>query len=96
MNFAFIGYDKPNGLEHRLAVRPAHMAHLDTLGDTLVLAGPFLDANGDMNGSFMVIEAENQAEAEATFGRDPFVREGVFERYEVRPFRIGINNTTPR
>ena len=93
MLFAIVGYDKPNGLAHRMEVRPDHLAHLDTLGDRLKLAGPFLDANGDMNGSFMVIEAESQAEAEAIFARDPFVSRGVFGSIEIRRWHIGINRT---
>ena len=93
MLFAIVAYDKPNGLAHRMEVRPDHLAHLDSLGDTLVLAGPFLDAKGDMNGSFMVIEAESQAEAEAVFAKDPFVSRGVFGSIEIRPWKIGINRT---
>lgn len=93
MLFAIVAYDKPNGLAHRMEVRPDHLAHLDTLGDKLVLAGPFLDAKGDMNGSFMVIEAESQAEAEAVFAKDPFVARGVFGSIEIRPWKIGINRT---
>ena len=50
MLYALIGYDKPNGLAQRMEHRPDHLAHLDSLGDKLVLAGPFLDAKGDMNG----------------------------------------------
>lgn len=93
MLYALIGYDKPNGLARRMEHRPDHLAHLDSLGDKLVLAGPFLDANGDMNGSFMVIEAETQAEAEALYARDPFVSRGVFGSIEIRPYKIGVNRT---
>ena len=93
MHFAIVAYDKPNGLQHRMDVRPDHLAHLDTLGDKLVLAGPFLDDKGDMVGSFMVIEADSLAEAEATFGRDPFVKSGVFDSITIKPWRLGINNT---
>lgn len=93
MLYALIGYDKPNGLAQRMEHRPDHLAHLDSLGDKLVLAGPFLDANGDMNGSFMVIEADSQAEAEALYARDPFVARGVFGSIEIRPYKIGINRT---
>jgi hypothetical protein len=93
MHYALVGYDKPNGLADRMAARPDHLKHLDSLGSRLVLAGPFLDANGEMNGSFMIIDAESQAEAEATFAKDPFVIRGVFGSIEIRPFRIGINNS---
>ena len=93
MLYALIGYDKPNGLAHRMEHRPDHLAHLDSLGDKLVLAGPFLDDKGDMNGSFMVIEADSQAEAEALYAKDPFVARGVFASIEIRPYKIGINRT---
>ena len=93
MLYAIVAYDKPNGLAHRMAVRPDHLKHLDTLGDKLVLAGPFLDDKGDMVGSFMVIDAESQADAEATFGRDPFVAKGVFDSITIKPWKLGINNT---
>ena len=93
MLYALIGYDKPNGLAQRMEHRPDHLAHLDALGNKVVLAGPFLDGKGDMNGSFVVIEAETQAEAEAMFARDPFVSRGVFGSIEIRPWKIGINRT---
>ncbi|MHB1108909.1 MAG: YciI family protein, partial [Devosia sp.] len=57
MLYAIIAEDKPGGLEHRLAVRPTHLEHLKTLGDQLVFAGPFLDANEKPCGSLMVIDA---------------------------------------
>ena len=93
MHYAIVAYDKTHGLDHRMEVRPDHLKHLDTRGDKLLIAGPFLDDKGDMVGSFMVIEAESQAEAEATFGRDPFVVQGVFDSITIKPWRLGINNT---
>jgi uncharacterized protein len=93
MLYAIIAYDKPNGVDHRAAVRPTHLKHLDSLGDRLVLAGPFVNENGDGVGSFMVIEASSQQEAEAEFGKDPFIQEGVFESWTVRPWKLTINKT---
>lgn len=93
MHYALVAYDKPNGVGHRMAVRPEHLKHLESLGDRLVLAGPFLDDRGDMIGSFMVIDAESQADAEASFARDPFVAQGVFDSITIKPFRLSINNT---
>jgi uncharacterized protein YciI len=90
--YALVAHDKPNGLAHRQAVRPAHLKHLDTLGDRLILAGPFLDENGDMTGSIVVIEAESLDAAKADFARDPFVMEGVFADYSVSRWHLGINN----
>ena len=42
--FAILAEDIPNGVEHRMAVRATHLKYLETLGDKLVFAGPFLDA----------------------------------------------------
>ena len=93
MHYAIVAYDKPNGLAHRMEVRPDHLKHLDSLGDRLLLAGPFLDDKGDMVGSFMVIEAQSQKDAEQTFARDPFVARGVFDSITIKPWNLGINNT---
>ena len=96
MLFAIIAEDKANGVDHRMAVRPAHLEHLKTLGGRLVFAGPFMDSDDKPCGSLVVIEAASQAEAEALAKQDPFVREGVFESYQVRRWTWGINNPTGR
>jgi uncharacterized protein len=96
MLYAIIAEDKPDGLDHRLAVRPTHLEHLKTLGDKLVFAGPFLDDNEKPCGSLMVVDAPSQAEAEALAAKDPFVAQGVFASYEVRRWNWGINNPTGR
>ena len=96
MLFAIIAEDRPGGLEHRLAVRPTHLKHLESLGDKLVFAGPFLDADEKPHGSLVVIAAASQAEAEAMAAADPFVTEGVFDRYQVRRWNWGIKNPTGR
>lgn len=93
MQYALIAYDKPHALQRRLDVRPDHLKHLESLGDRLVLAGPFLDEQGNMVGSIVVIEADSLAEAEASLREDPFVLNGVFDSVTIKPFRIGINNT---
>ena len=40
MLFALICTDKPDGLAIRKANRPEHLAYLESLGETLVFAGP--------------------------------------------------------
>jgi uncharacterized protein YciI len=91
--YALVAYDKPNGLKRRMEARPEHLKHLEDLGDQLSLAGAFLDSEGGMVGSIVVIEAGSQEEAEATFRRDPYVTQDVFDSMTVKPFRIAINKT---
>ncbi|HHY49646.1 MAG TPA: YciI family protein [Alphaproteobacteria bacterium] len=92
MLFAIIAEDQPNAVERRQAVRPTHLAHLESLGDRLVLAGPFLDTQDRPTGSLVVIDAESREEAETIAARDPFVTEGVFARYEVRRWNWSLKN----
>lgn len=88
-----IAYDRPNGLKRRMDARPEHLKHLQDLGDQLSLAGAFLDDEGNMVGSIVLIEASSQEEAEAKFDTDPYVVNGVFDSMTVKPFRIAINKT---
>ena len=58
MLYALICTDKPGSLAARKANRPNHLAYLKSLGETLVLAGPFTETDGQtMNGSLIVVEA---------------------------------------
>jgi uncharacterized protein YciI len=91
--YALVAYDKPNGLKRRMEARPEHLKYLEDMGDQLSLAGAFLDADGGMVGSIVLIEAGSQEEAEATFNRDPYVSNDVFDSVTIKPFRIAINKT---
>lgn len=94
--YSIIARDKPDGLEHRMAVRPEHLKHLDSLGDKLVIAGPFQTEEGKATGSFMVIEAPDLATATALFEQDPFIRLGVFESYTISRWALTINKSAGR
>jgi uncharacterized protein YciI len=85
MLFVIIGYDGPNGAKLRPSVRPAHLENLQPLVEAgrVIVGGPFTDGSG----SLMVVDFENDAEAEAFANSDPYVKQGVFERVEIRPFR---------
>ena len=94
--YSIIATDKPNGLEHRMAVRPEHLKHLDNLGDKLVIAGPFQAEEGKATGSCMVIEAPDLAAATALYEQDPFIRHGVFESYKISRWALTINKSAGR
>jgi uncharacterized protein YciI len=96
MLYAIIAQDKPNGVDHRMAVRPTHLVHLDSLGDKLVFAGPFLGEDGKPTGSLVVIEADSLEQAKTMAAADPFVVQGVFASYEVKRWNWGINNPDQR
>ncbi|MGA8689526.1 MAG: YciI family protein [Methyloceanibacter sp.] len=93
MLYALICTDKPNSLAIRKAKRPEHVEYLESLGDALVIAGPFTEADGEtMNGSLIVIEAASLQAAEKIAAGDPFAKAGLFASVEIRPWLWTFNS----
>src|SRR6516225_2586584 len=87
MLYALICTDKPNSLPLRIANRPEHLAYLQSLGETLVFAGPFTAEDGvTMNGSLVVVEAATLDAARKIATGDPFAKAGVFATIDIRPW----------
>ena len=59
MSFAIICTDREGALEIRKANRDAHLAYVAETG-VVSIAGPFLDDDGNMNGSLLVLEVEDR------------------------------------
>lgn len=78
MLFIVSGRDHDNGLAHRLEIRPRHRAYYESLGEDLILSGPYIDADGNPIGSMIIVRLPSQADAEAFAAADPFVTENVF------------------
>ena len=93
MLFALICRDKPGALDVRMETRPKHVEFINGLiaEEKLAFAGPFLDAEGKSNGSLVMIEAADQAEAEALAASDPYARAGLFDSVEVLPWTWVFN-----
>ena len=93
MLFAFIGKDKPGGLQLRTDTRPPHVAFLEKLNaeGMLKFAGPFLDDDGKPMGSLVVIEAADKKSAEAILAEDPFAKAGLFASTEIRQWNWAFN-----
>lgn len=93
MLYALICTDRPDSLAIRMANRPDHVAYLQSLGETLVLAGPFVMADGaTMNGSLIVVEAASLEAARTVAAGDPFAKAGLFASVEIRPWLWTMNN----
>lgn len=91
MQFALVAHDRPDSVARRLELRPTHLKYLDSLGDKLLLAGPFLNDKGEGVGTIAIIEASSLEEARQILGRDPFVLEGLFDQVTIKPWKVTIN-----
>ena len=76
MFYAVICTDKPGHLEVSQANRADHVAYLKSTNVTQ--AGPFLDANGDMCGSLVILDVADRAEAEAWAAADHYKLADLF------------------
>jgi uncharacterized protein YciI len=83
--------DKPGALEVRMGAREAHLEYVRETG-VVRLGGPFLDENGDMAGSMIVIEADDLETAKAWHALDPYRAAGLFETSTVKPWRITVGS----
>ncbi|MCP4934975.1 MAG: YciI family protein [bacterium] len=89
MLYAFICTDKPGeGLVLRSQNRDKHLAYLDSLGDVMKSAGPFMSEDGlEPRGSLVIVEADSLAAAREIAANDPYAIAGVFESVDIRPWK---------
>jgi uncharacterized protein YciI len=71
-------------------IRPAHRQHLSALKaqGQLVACGPFTDDSG----ALIVYEAATREEAEQFIQNDPFAKNGIFVRYQLKPWNVVMAN----
>jgi uncharacterized protein YciI len=72
------------------ALRPEHRQYLFSLRDRgqLAIAGPFADDSG----ALIVYEAASREEADELLQGDPFAKNGIFLRYQLRPWNPVMAN----
>lgn len=86
MRAALICIDKPNHLQIRIDNRPAHLDHIKSSG-IVEMAGPFLNADGDMIGSLVILTVETMDQAHAWAAADPYAKAGLFDSVTIREWK---------
>ena len=71
-------------------VRPAHLEYLKGEAARIKVGGPLLNDNEQPIGSLLIIAADDRNAAEAFADADPYRKEGVFERVEIRDWRAAL------
>ena len=94
MLYVIIGTDAPDALATRRRVRALHLERIAGLVDAgrIAIAGPCPATDSPdpgeagFTGSIIIGEFESLQAARDWIALDPYVTEGVFANYEVRPF----------
>ena len=78
----------------RQSTRPAHLAGLTENVDRgkLVFGGPIFDATQQPIGSFLLADCADRAELDAMIANDPYTRGNVWQRVEVKPVRLVVQD----
>lgn len=87
MLYLIHAFDKADHLQVRMDNRPAHVEYLKSFGEKLQAAGPTLDAAENMNGSLVILDLADLADAEAFAANDPYAKAGLFEKIIIQPWK---------
>jgi uncharacterized protein YciI len=94
MYFAVWATDRKGTGAKRVAVREAHRARLRDPGEhpvKVVAGGPTLDdSTGAMDGSLLIIEAEDIETVRSFVQGDPYVTHQVYDNVEIRAWQWGL------
>lgn len=91
MRFMIYTEDKPDSLHIRQANRDDHIAWLKAESDvTLLTAGPWLDDEGTMRGSLLIVDAKDKATVEAWLLTDPYRKAGLTGSVTLKGFLWAI------
>ncbi|KAG1460610.1 hypothetical protein G6F46_004742 [Rhizopus delemar] len=88
-------YSDPECLQRRLSIRNKHLAEAEVLKaqGVIKLGGPLLDSHeacfisGKMKGSMAIYSGESVEEIEKVIRNDPYVKNKVWESWEIYPFK---------
>jgi uncharacterized protein YciI len=86
MRVALITRDNPESLQIRLDNRDAHLAYIAETG-VVEMAGPFLDLDGQMCGSIIIMNVDSVAAAQTWAANDPYEKAGLFKHVSIQEWK---------
>jgi uncharacterized protein len=96
MQFLVILYDGTDAeaSSRRQAARPAHLEGLagNVAAGRLVFGGPIFDDVQKPIGSFLLADCADRADLDALIANDPYTRANVWQRVEVKPVRLVVQD----
>jgi len=86
-DFLIYAEDKAGSLHIRQNARADHLAWLKAPSDVKLLsAGPWLDNEGTMRGSLVIVEADSQDVVENWLSHDPYRLAGLTKNVTIKPY----------
>lgn len=86
MRVALICIDKPAAQQTRSDNRAAHLAYIAATG-VVEMAGPFLNAEGQMTGSLIVLSVPSLEDGQYWAKGDPYAKAGLFQTVTITEWK---------
>lgn len=82
-------FTDPLALQRRLSARPQHFEMMKKLriSDNFVFGGAMLDEEGNMCGSSLVVQFDNNLLLSAWLAEEPYLLLKVWEKVDIKPFK---------
>ena len=94
MDFIVYSEDKPDSLHIRQAARDDHLGWLKTPSAIkLLIAGPWLDDEGIMRGSLLIVEAGSKQSVLDWLANDPYKAAGLTASVMVKAYKWVIGKS---
>jgi len=88
MDFIVYAEDKPHSLHIRQASREDHLGWLKAPSEVkLLIAGPWLDDEGVMRGSLLIVEADSKNTVLSWLANDPYKAAGLTDSVMVKAYQ---------
>jgi uncharacterized protein YciI len=92
MQFLLIAYDGTDtrALDRRMSAREEHLRKIKILKQAgeFIFGGAILDDTGKMIGSSILFEFPDRQALDEKLKDEPYITKGVWEKVEIRPFRL--------
>ena len=84
--------DKPNSFDKRMRILDEHRAYLSSNPIKTLISGPLTDKEGNMNGSFFMVEANSEEEIKVFQQDDPIYKANIWDAMIISPFNKRVDN----
>nr|WP_255478539.1 YciI family protein [Rufibacter sp. XAAS-G3-1] len=87
-----LDYTDAQALERRMAARPNHLEMVKKLkaSGNFILGGAMLNPSGEMMGSTMVVEFDNEDGVQQWLTQEPYLLQKVWEKVDITPFKVAV------
>jgi len=83
-------FKDPDALSRRLSVREEHLKRVrrEKAEGRFIIGGAKLNEQGNMHGSMLVVQLENEEAVRQWISEDPYFTGRVWDKIEILPFRV--------